>query len=197
METKMQASVWPTAPRMLGSVLRTSFFWQLTTLLSLGVASRWWLGAQEDPELAFVRWGSLAPLAAIVLQALTAVTPLGTSLIPIVNGAVFPLAIALTCNVVGCVLGATVMYGIWRRGDRELQIARGLERLPAWARRHARDDLRSLVVLRLLPWAGPNLANLIAGASGVPLRTHVLSAALSSLPGSVIYALLGAGVVSL
>ena len=67
----------------------------------------------------------------------------------------------------------------------------------SWARRYARDDLRSLVLLRLLPWAGGNLANLIAGARGVPLRTHLLAAALGSLPGSVIYALLGAGVVSL
>jgi uncharacterized membrane protein YdjX (TVP38/TMEM64 family) len=197
METSVQASAISTVPRVLGSVLRTSFFWQLTTLLSLGVLSRWWLGTQEDPELALVRWGALAPLAAVVLQALTTVTPVGTSLIPMANGAVFPLAVALTCNLVGGVLGATAMYGIWRRGDRELQIARGLERLPGWARRYARDDLRSLIVLRLLPWAGGNLANLIAGAGGTPLRTHVTAAALGSLPGSIIYALVGAGVVSL
>ena len=50
---------------------------------------------------------------------------------------------------------------------------------------------------KILPWAGANLANLIAGARGTPLRTHVLAAALGSLPGSLIYALLGAGVVSL
>jgi uncharacterized membrane protein YdjX (TVP38/TMEM64 family) len=193
---KTQTSTWP-AVRMAGVVLRTSFFWQLATLLSLAVASRLWLGAQEDPALALVRWGALAPLAAIVLQALTAVTPLGTSLLPIVNGAVFPLAVAMTCNMIGGVIGATVMYAIWRRGDRELQIARGLDRLPAWARRYARDDVLSLALLRLLPWAGGNLANLIAGARGVPLRNHVLAATLGSLPGSVIYALLGAGVVSL
>jgi uncharacterized membrane protein YdjX (TVP38/TMEM64 family) len=182
---------------MLGTVLRTSFFWQLVTLLSLAVASRWWLGAQDDPELTLVQWGALAPLGAIILQALTAVTPVGTSMIPILNGAIFPLAVAIACNVIGGVLGATAMYGIWRRGDRELQIARGLERLPAWARRYARDDLLSLALLRLLPWAGANLANLIAGARGVPLRTHVLAATLGALPGSIIYALLGAGVVSL
>ena len=196
MATKIQASAWPSALRMLATVLQTSFFWQLATVVSLGVATQRWAAAQS-PELLLDRWGALAPLAAVVLQALAAATPLGTSLIPMVNGALFPLPLAVACNLVGGVLGSTAMYAVWRRGDRELRIARGLERLPAWARRFARGDLRSLVALRVLPWAGGNLANLFAGAYGVSLRTHVLAATLGSLPGSLIYALLGAGVVSL
>jgi len=196
METKTPAFTRITAPRLLAALLRTSFFWQLTTVVSLGLASRGWIDAQ-DPQHLLRQWGALAPLVSILLQAFTSVTPLGTSVIPMINGAVFPLALAVACNVAGGVVGATVMYLIWQGGDRELRIGQGLERLPAWARRFVREDLASLVVLRLLPWAGCNLANLIAGARGVPFRTHVLAAALGSLPGSFIYASVGAGVASL
>ena len=147
--------------RALLTVLRTSFFWQLTTLLSL------------------------------------AATPFGTSVIPLANGALFPLALAVACNLVGGVLGSTVMYLVWRRGNRELRIARAIDGLPRWARRYARGDLVSLVALRVLPWAGGNLANLLAGTRGVPLRVHVLAATLGSVPGSLLYALLGAGALGL
>lgn len=188
---------WAAAPARVTTVLRSSFFWQLTTLVSLGLATRAWLAVHGNPEQLLERWGAAGPAVSIVLQALTTVTPLGTSLIPTVNGALFPLALAVSCNLTGGVLGATVMYAVWRRGDRELQIARDLERLPGWARRFVRDDVVSLAALRLLPWAGGNLANLLAGARGVSLPTHLLAAVVGSLPGSLLYALLGAGLVSL
>lgn len=195
MESRIPFPFGSALGRTLVTVLRTSFFWQFVTLLSLGAASRRWLAAQENPETVLERWGSLAPLVAVALQTVTAATPFGTSVIPLANGAIFPLALAVACNLVGGVLGSTVMYLVWRRGDRELRIARALEGLPRWARRFACGDLASLVTLRVLPWAGGNLANLLAGTRGVPLRVHVLAATLGSVPGSLLYALLGAGVV--
>lgn len=38
---------------------------------------------------------------------------------------------------------------------------------------------------------------LIAGVYRVPLRVHVVSTLVGSLPGSIIYALLGAGMITL
>ncbi len=197
MEAKIQTPAWPPALRKLAMVPHTSFFWQLAAVVSLGLAARRYVNSLGSPELLLERWGTLAPLITVVMQALTVSTPLGTSLIPIINGVLFPPALAVACSLVGGVLGATMMYAVWRRGDRDLRIARGLDRLPAWGRRFARGDLRSLLALRLLPWAGGNLANLVAGAYGTPLRTHLLATTLGSLPGSLIYTLLGAGVVSL
>ena len=197
MDAKNQTPAWAPSLRKLAAVPQTSFFWQLTTVVSLWLAARPYVPALGNPELLLERWGVFAPLAAVVLQALTVWTPLGTSLIPMINGALFPPALAVACSLVGGVLGSTMMYAVWQRGDRELQIARGLDRLPAWGRRFARGDLCSLLALRLLPWAGGNLANLFAGAYGIPLRTHLLATTLGSLPGSVLYPLLGAGLVSL
>jgi uncharacterized membrane protein YdjX (TVP38/TMEM64 family) len=197
MEAKIRTLAWPRALRKLATILQTSFFWRLATMVSLGLAARRYVAELGNPELLLERWGVLAPLVTVILQALTVSTPLGTSLIPILNGTLFPPALAIACSLVGGVLGATMMYAVWRRGERDLRIARGLERLPAWGRRFARADLRSLLALRLLPWAGGNLANLFAGSCRIPLRTHLLATTLGSLPGSIIYPLLGAGLVSL
>jgi uncharacterized membrane protein YdjX (TVP38/TMEM64 family) len=51
--------------------------------------------------------------------------------------------------------------------------------------------------MRMLPWAGANISTFLAGTNHVPLRVHVVSVLVGSLPGSIIYALLGAGIVRL
>lgn len=183
--------------RALGALFRTTFFWQLAAMVAAGLAVRHFVTGEDGAELLLERWGILAPAAAVMLQTSMAALPLGSSLVSVANGAAFPLPLAFGCNITGAVLGAMVMYAVWRRGDRDLRIAEALDRLPVRARRFARGDFLSLVALRLLPWAGGNLANLLAGARGVPLHIHVMAAAAASLPGSLLYALLGAGVASL
>jgi len=178
-------------------IIRAPLFWQLAALGTVSVASKVWLGAQSDPGSSIQDWGIVAPFVAVTLQGTTSMTPMGSSLIPVLNGMLFPLLLAVVLNLVGGVAGSVGMYYIWRRGERELQIRERLRALPPWARRFTRDDLSSLIIMRMLPWAGGNLANLIAGAHHVPLRVHILGVAIGSLPGSIIYASLGAGIISL
>ncbi len=178
-------------------IMRTPFFWQLFTLLTMSVASKIWLGSQTDPGSAIRAWGFVAPLVVVLLQGSTAMTPMGSSLIPILNGMLFPLLLAVALNLVGAVLGGVGLYYVWRRGQRDFQIRQRLQALPPWARRFARDDLLSLIVMRYVPCVGCNLANLIAGSHRVPLPVHILSVVLGALPGSIIYASLGAGIIAL
>jgi uncharacterized membrane protein YdjX (TVP38/TMEM64 family) len=51
--------------------------------------------------------------------------------------------------------------------------------------------------MRMLPWAGANVSTFLAGTNQVPLRTQIASVLVGSLPGSILYALLGAGIVRL
>jgi len=178
-------------------LLQSPFFWQLTAVLGLGIVCRMWLGSQEDVGAVVSGWGLLAPVAIVALQGATAMTPLGSSLLPVVNGVLFPLLLAVLLNVAGGAVGGTVMYYVWRRGERDLQLRRRTDALPARVRRLARADMRSLILMRALPWAGGNLATFIAGTHRVPLRIHLLSMLVGSLPGSIIYALVGAGIVAL
>ena len=181
----------------IGPVIRSPFFWQLAAVLALGVGCRVWLGSQDDVGVMVSGWGVLAPVAIVALQGATAATPLGSSILPVVNGVLFPLLLAVMLNIAGGVVGGTVLYCVWRRGERDLQLRRRVEALPARVRCLARADLRSLILMRALPWAGGNLSTFIAGTHRVPLRIHLVSMVIGSLPGSIIYALVGAGIVAL
>jgi uncharacterized membrane protein YdjX (TVP38/TMEM64 family) len=182
--------------RAASSTVRSSFFWTLAAIGTVGVICRLWLAAQSDPAGAVRALGVMAPLVTVALQTMTMTTPVGSSVIPTVNGMLFPLALAVALNLAGGLAGAIAMYYVWRHGERKIGIQKRLGALPAWARRFARGDLASLTVLRMLPWAGGNFSTLIAGAYRIPLRVHILSVLLGSLPGSIIYALLGAGMVA-
>lgn len=186
-----------TLRRALSLTVRSSFFWTVAAIGAIGVACRLWLAGQSDPAGAVRALGVMAPLAAVALQTMTMMTPVGSSVIPTANGMLFPLALAVALNLAGGLVGGIGMYYVWRRGEAEIGIRKRLDALPVWARRFARADLASLTVLRMLPWAGGSLSTLIAGTYRVPLRVHVLSVLIGSLPGSVIYALLGAGMATI
>jgi len=179
------------------NTIHSSFFWTLTLIAAVGIACRLWLGTHEDAAGTLRTFGVMAPLVALAVQTATMMTPVGSSVMPVVNGMLFPLVLAVALNLAGGLTGGVIMYRVYHRGDREIGLKQRLDALPSWARRFARTDLASLTILRMLPWAGGTVSTLLAGTCGVPLRIHILSVLLGSLPGSIIYALLGAGVAAL
>lgn len=181
----------------LARVVRTPLTWQLLALVLLGLATRHWLGSQNDAARTIRSMGALAPLITVALQCITSMTPVGSSLIPTLNGMLFPVHLAIALNMIAGLATGVGLYYFWRHGEQNLQIQKRLNSLPPWARRFARNDLLSLIIMRMLPWAGANVSTFLAGTYQVPLRVHVVSVVVGSLPGSIIYALLGAGIVAL
>jgi uncharacterized membrane protein YdjX (TVP38/TMEM64 family) len=178
-------------------VLFSRFLWILAGLIILSIVANRWVEAEGGPREVLARWGVWAPLAAFFIQTITSMTPIGAVFISVVNGMLFELWVAILVNLCSGVAGGTAMYLMWRRGDHEFDIQTRMDVLPHWLRRHAGDNLWFLVALRQLPWAGGRFADLIAGAHHIPLRTQILSLLLGYLPGSVIYALVGAGLLRL
>lgn len=183
--------------RALGRAVRAPLTWQLLALVLLGLATRYWLGSRDDAARTIGSMGALAPLITVALQCVTAMTPVGSSLIPTLNGMLFPVPAAIALNMFAGLITGVVLYYFWRHRERDLHIQKRLDSLPPWARRFARNDLLSLIVMRMLPWAGGSVSTFLAGTTQVPLRVHVVSVVVGSLPGSIIYALLGAGIVAL
>ena len=181
----------------LGRAVRAPLTWQLLALVLLGLATRYWLGSKDDAARTIGSMGALAPLITVILQCVTAMTPVGSSLIPTLNGMLFPVLAAIGLNMFAGLISGVALYYFWRHRERDLHIQKRLDSLPPWARRFARNDLLSLVVMRMLPWAGGSVSTFLAGTTQVPLRVHVVSVVVGSLPGSIIYALLGAGIVAL
>lgn len=183
-----------TWPRRL---ILSRFLWILLVLIALGLSTNRWVEAEGGPRLAVQQWGVWAPLVSFTIQTITTMTPIGAVFIAVVNGILFKLWIAILINISSGVIGGIGMYFVWKRGDHEFDIQARMRLLPDWFKKNAGDNLLFLTVLRLVPWAGGSLADLIAGSHHVPLRTQVLSLVLGYLPGSVAYALLGAGLLKL
>jgi uncharacterized membrane protein YdjX (TVP38/TMEM64 family) len=178
-------------------VVRTPLAWQLLALVLLGLATKYWLGSKDDAARTIRSMGALAPVITVTLQCVTSMTPVGSSLIPTLNGMLFPVLVAIALNMIAGLVTGIALYYFWRHRERDLHIQKRLDSLPPWARRFARNDLLSLIIMRMLPWAGANVSTFLAGTYQVPLRIHVVSVIVGSLPGSIIYALLGAGIVAL
>lgn len=188
-----QGKIWQVPAR----VGRAPLTWQLAALVLVGLATRYWLGPREDAARTIRSMGALAPLITVTLQCVTSMTPVGSSLIPTLNGMLFPVLFAIALNMAAGLITGVFLYYFWRRRERDLHLQKRLSSLPRWAQRFTRNDLLSLIVMRMLPWAGANVSTFLAGTTQVPLRVQVVSVLVGSLPGSIIYALLGAGIVAL
>jgi uncharacterized membrane protein YdjX (TVP38/TMEM64 family) len=177
--------------------LRSRFVWIVVGLVVVSLALDHWVDGRGGAKEVVQSWGIWAPLVAFVVQTVTTMTPVGAVFLAVVNGMIFPLWLAITINIASGVIGGICMYFVWRRGDHEFDIERHIAKLPPWFHSIAGPNLRSLTLLRLVPWAGGGLADLIAGARRVPLWVQVLSLILGYAPGSVLYALMGAGLIAM
>lgn len=181
----------------LRRMILSRFLWVLAILILVSVAANRWVEDEGGPRAAVARWGVWAPAAAFVLQTVTSMTPVGAVFLSVVNGMIFDLWLAVLINLASGVVGGVAMFLVWRRGNHEFDIQSRMQAMPRWFRRHAGDNVWFLAALRQVPWAGGRVADLIAGAHGVPMRTQILSLLIGYLPGSVIYALMGAGLIAL
>lgn len=178
-------------------LLLSRFVWMVIGLVALALAVEKWVDVEGGPRALVRHWGVWAPLVTLTIQTITTMTPIGSMLISVMNGALFPFWTAFFLNLISGVIGGMGMYFVWRRGNHEFDIQTSMRALPEWFRRHAGDNLLFLTLLRMLPWAGGALSDLIAGSHRVPLRTQLLSCVFGYIPGSLLYALVGAGLLKL
>jgi uncharacterized membrane protein YdjX (TVP38/TMEM64 family) len=140
------------------------------------------------------------PLAALayvaVYAAAVALSIPGAIILTVTGGFLFGSLWGTALVVVGATTGATLLYFIARTalGDSLRARAGGLiTKLEAGFRENA---LSYLLVLRLVPLFPFWLVNLAAAVLGVPLATNVLGTAIGVIPGSYVFATVGAGLGS-
>jgi uncharacterized membrane protein YdjX (TVP38/TMEM64 family) len=179
--------------KRLKRVFVSGFLWLLIGTIVLGVAAEMWVQEEGGLRTVVERWGIWGPLIGWIAKTATSMTPIGSILLPVAFGALFDWWTAIILNVTSGVVAGTAMYWVWRRGNHEFDLQTRLKTLPQWFRVHQADNLFYLIALRQLPWAGGSLADLLAGAHRVPLRTQILSLLIGNLPGAVLYTVVGKG----
>ncbi len=156
------------------------------------------LKQHREALLAFVGgYPWLAPLLFMAIYAAVIAMSLpGGAVMTITGGFLFGAALGSCWVVIAATIGATILFEIARTS-----VGEGLrQRAGPWLKKMEagfRENAFSyLLVLRLIPLFPFFVINLVPAFLGVPIRTYVLATFIGIIPGSFVYASVGAGLGS-
>jgi uncharacterized membrane protein YdjX (TVP38/TMEM64 family) len=139
----------------------------------------------------------LAGLIYIAIYALViALSVPGGAVLTIAGGFLFGSVIATLLVVFAATLGATLVFLIAKTALGDPLRARAGPFLKRMEAGFQEDALNYLLVLRLIPIFPFWIVNLVPAFLGVPLRTYVLGTFVGIIPGSFVFASVGAGIGS-
>jgi uncharacterized membrane protein YdjX (TVP38/TMEM64 family) len=139
----------------------------------------------------------LAGLIYIAIYALViALSVPGGAVLTIAGGFLFGSVIATLLVVFAATLGATLVFLIAKTALGDPLRARAGPFLKRMEAGFQEDALNYLLVLRLIPIFPFWIVNLVPAFLGVPLQTYVLGTFVGIIPGSFVFASVGAGIGS-
>ena len=139
----------------------------------------------------------LAALAFVVVYALAiALSVPGGAILTIAGGFMFGSILATLLVVFAATLGAAIVFLIAKTALGDPLRARAGPFLKRMEAGFQEDALNYLLVLRLIPLFPFWIVNLVPAFLGVPLRTYVLGTFIGIIPGSFVFASVGAGIGS-
>ncbi len=140
----------------------------------------------------------LAPLAFIGVYVVAIVVSLPAAApFTVLGGYLFGWLEGAGYTMVAQMIGATTLFLLARRALAGWVLERAGPRLRILREGFRKDALSYLIVLRLVGLLPSFVVNAGPGALGVPLRIYLLGTLLGIIPGSLVYAGIGAGLSSL
>ncbi len=133
---------------------------------------------------------------AAVYALATALSLPGGAILSITGGFLFGSILGALWIVLGATVGATAIFVIARTALGESLRSRAGPWLKKMEDGFKENALSYLLVLRLVPLFPFFVVNLVPALLGVPLRTYVLGTFLGIIPGSFVFASVGAGLGS-
>ncbi|MFA5989586.1 MAG: TVP38/TMEM64 family protein [Sphingomonas sp.] len=143
----------------------------------------------------YVRGNPLVSALALIgiYAALVAISFPGASLLTIAAGLLFGTVAGGSLVVVGATIGAATVFLIARNASGDAL----RKRIGPWAEKLAdgfqKNAFSYLLLLRLLPVAPFWLVNIVPAIFSVRLKDYVLATAIGIVPGTFVYASIGAG----
>jgi uncharacterized membrane protein YdjX (TVP38/TMEM64 family) len=178
-------------------------------LLAAAFAAIWWSGV-----LGQLSWAGLARNQALlagwvnahpvlagasymgIYAAATALSLPQGALLTITSGLLFGAAIGTGLTVVGATVGAVLLFLAARSALGEAIARRGGAAMEKIRDALRRDGFSYLLAIRLLPLFPFWLVNLAASVCGMRLGTFALATSIGIIPGTFVFASIGAGVGS-
>ena len=139
----------------------------------------------------------VAVLAFVLIYAVaTALSLPGGALLTVTAGFLFGITLGTAATVVGATIGAIAIYLAAKTAFRDVLTAKAgpmLKRMEAGFKDNA---LSYLLVLRLIPVFPFFIVNIVPALLGVPLRTYAIGTLVGIIPGTFVFASIGAGLGS-
>ena len=151
-----------------------------------------WLYYQVADNLALMLVIYMVAYAGIVTLSLP-----GATILTLVGGCLFGLWLGAAASAIGATIGATVIFLVARNALGRPLLACAGPRASELARGFRADAFSYLLFLRLVPAFPFFVVNLVPAFLGVRLRTFVLATFIGIIPGTFVYASVGAGLQSL
>lgn len=182
---------------LLRRVICSPAVYTLIGILLVGGLLLRWIQLMGGPA-ALREWvGPTMPLLTIPVHVVVAVSPFPSDVICIANGSLYGFWFATGLNWLGWWLAALVEYGLGRRARTDFQLEAHTSRLPAWLKRFPTSHPAFLIGSRQIPWLGGHVSTFVPGAAGVSLRRFAWCSAIAIVPGSVVMASIGVGLLRL
>ncbi len=179
-------------------------------VLAAGIAAFFALGLDQyvsfealrehrDVLANFVAYNPLmAPLAFMVIYAVVVAFSLpGGAIMTMAGGFLFGTAWGTAWVVLSATTGATILFVIAKTSLGDLLRAKAGPWLKKMEKGFKENALSYLLVLRLIPLFPFFVVNLVPAFLGVHMRTYVIGTLLGIVPGSFVFATVGAGLGSI
>lgn len=190
-ETSAQDSAELDSQEHWGSLLRNTGL-VLTLVVMLWLAFNVRLPSLSNLQATIEAWGWLGPVVFIALYAVVALTPIPVTVMAVVAGLLFGVAIGSVLSVIGVLIGCWGAYWLARAVGRDTT-RRLLGRHRASIERHLSDaGFQTVFMLRLLPGFPYWPVNYGSGAFGVTQHAYLSASALAVLPGQISLVAIGA-----
>ena len=139
----------------------------------------------------------VAVLAFVLLYAVaTALSLPGGALLTVTAGFLFGIGLGTGATVVGATIGAIAIYLAAKTAFRDVLTAKAGPTLQRMEAGFKDDALSYLLVLRLIPIFPFFIVNIVPALLGVPLRTYAIGTLIGIIPGTFVFASIGAGLGS-
>jgi len=178
-------------------VLTSPSFYLLFIVLVIGTLVGGWLVSNYGPKDVHRLLGQWAPLLTVPIHIIVALSPIPSDIISIANGAVYGFVTGTVLSWFAWWIAAILEFGLGYRVRTDLHIVDHTEKIPKWMRRFPVSHPLYLIGARQIPWIGGHITSFVPGASGVPLKRFVWCSAIAVIPGAIVMAAIGAGLMRL
>jgi uncharacterized membrane protein YdjX (TVP38/TMEM64 family) len=175
----------------------SGFFKASVVILLVALPALWWVNSLGGLQQFRDQYGRTAPMITTPIHMAVASLPIPADAICVANGALYGFWVGALLSWLGWYGAALVKFGLGRRARQDFNIEAGIKRLPLVLQRFPIGHPAFLIGSRLIPGLGGNVSTYLPGAAGVPLSRHLWCSAIAIIPGALLTAGVGAGLLSL